>query len=64
MIKTFISKTSDDANLGAVGASLLAMVVNDNAECLKHCGVYSFFASKLAPTVSGRMLSDGSGACR
>jgi len=33
-----------------VGASLLAMVVNDNALCLTPRGVSVFFASKLAPT--------------
>ncbi len=33
-----------------VGASLLAMVVNDNAGCLTPRGVAIFFASKLAPT--------------
>jgi hypothetical protein len=34
-----------------VGASLLAMVVNDNAGNLAARGALSFFASKLAPTV-------------
>jgi len=33
-----------------VGASLLAMDVNDDAGCLNQCGVWAFFASKLAPT--------------
>ncbi|RAI68137.1 hypothetical protein DOZ80_17180 [Pseudomonas fluorescens] len=33
-----------------VGASLLAMDVNDNAGCLNPRGVSAFFASKLAPT--------------
>jgi len=33
-----------------VGASLLAMVVNDNACCLTALGVFGFFASRLAPT--------------
>ncbi|EJM60462.1 hypothetical protein PMI28_01205 [Pseudomonas sp. GM48] len=33
-----------------VGASLLAMDVNDNARCLKELIVRTFFASKLAPT--------------
>src|SRR3990167_10375626 len=34
----------------AVGASLLAKIVNDNAGNLVVCGVLGFFASKLAPT--------------
>ncbi|CAI8754365.1 hypothetical protein EMIT0P218_160017 [Pseudomonas sp. IT-P218] len=34
----------------SVGASLLAMVVNDNAMSLMPRGVLEFFASKLAPT--------------
>ncbi|WP_150786758.1 hypothetical protein [Pseudomonas fluorescens] len=33
-----------------VGASLLAMDVNDDACCLEKFGVFEFFASKLAPT--------------
>ena len=33
-----------------VGASLLAMVVNDDEGCLNERGVLAFFASKLAPT--------------
>ncbi|EJM55152.1 hypothetical protein PMI29_05508, partial [Pseudomonas sp. GM49] len=33
-----------------VGASLLAMEVNDDAESLTPRGVLRFFASKLAPT--------------
>ena len=33
-----------------VGASLLAMDVNDNAGCLNERVVQAFFASKLAPT--------------
>ena len=33
-----------------VGASLLAMDVNDDAGCLDERGVWAFFASKLAPT--------------
>ncbi|OXR33802.1 hypothetical protein PSJE_17550 [Pseudomonas jessenii] len=33
-----------------VGASLLAMGVNDNAGSLAHRGELRFFASKLAPT--------------
>ncbi|QCY14421.1 hypothetical protein ELQ88_28565 [Pseudomonas sp. MPC6] len=35
-----------------VGASLLAMVVNDDAPGLMPRGVFRFFASKLAPTRS------------
>ncbi|WP_392890825.1 hypothetical protein ACF6ZU_05210 [Pseudomonas migulae] len=34
----------------SVGASLLAMDVNDDAGCLDERGVWAFFASKLAPT--------------
>ncbi|PAM82077.1 hypothetical protein CES87_20870 [Pseudomonas sp. ERMR1:02] len=34
-----------------VGASLLAMDVNDNAPCLNDRVVWAFFASRLAPTV-------------
>ena len=33
-----------------VGASLLAMDVNDEMGRLEECGVWAFFASKLAPT--------------
>jgi hypothetical protein len=33
-----------------VGASLLAMVVNDDAGCLDACGALEVFASVLAPT--------------
>jgi len=33
-----------------VGASLLAMDVNDNAGCLDQSIAWAFFASKLAPT--------------
>ncbi|POF39305.1 hypothetical protein B0D71_26485 [Pseudomonas laurylsulfativorans] len=35
-----------------VGASLLAMVVNDNACCLETSAALKFIASKLAPTGS------------
>jgi len=38
------------ALLSTVGASLLAMDVNDDAGCLNARGVLAFFASKLAPT--------------
>ncbi|AWY41790.1 hypothetical protein DKY63_18560 [Pseudomonas putida] len=34
-----------------VGASLLAMVVNDDEGCLDVRGVLTFIASRLAPTV-------------
>jgi hypothetical protein len=34
----------------SVGASLLAMVVNDNVGCLTPSGVLRFIASRLAPT--------------
>jgi hypothetical protein len=37
-----------------VGASLLAMVVNDNAPCLDERVVWTFFASRLAPTIGSR----------
>jgi hypothetical protein len=33
-----------------VGASLLAMDVNDGVGCLSERGVLAFFASRLAPT--------------
>ncbi|PVZ58676.1 hypothetical protein C9422_11630 [Pseudomonas sp. B1(2018)] len=33
-----------------MGASLLAMDVNDNARCLNDRVVWTFFASRLAPT--------------
>ncbi|SDV07063.1 hypothetical protein SAMN05216202_4244 [Pseudomonas mucidolens] len=39
-----------------VGASLLAKNLNDNACFLNKRGAYEFFASKLAPTVSGHYL--------
>jgi hypothetical protein len=32
-----------------VGASLLAMDVNDNAYCLEKCVAFEFIASRLAP---------------
>ena len=41
-----------------VGASLLAMNVNDNAVCLAIRGVFAFFASRLAPT-GGVLEPDG-----
>ena len=34
----------------SVGASLLAMVVNDDSPTLNERGALGFFASKLAPT--------------
>ncbi|WP_392890762.1 hypothetical protein ACF6ZU_04825 [Pseudomonas migulae] len=39
-----------------VGASLLAMDVNDDPGCLDERGVCAFFASKLAPTGDRRTL--------
>jgi hypothetical protein len=39
-----------------VGASWLAMVVNDNAGDLTPSGVLRFIASKLAPTESLRFI--------
>jgi hypothetical protein len=41
------------ANAIPVGASLLAMVVNDNARNLTPRGVLQLIASKLAPTKGG-----------
>ncbi|AWY40302.1 hypothetical protein DKY63_10510 [Pseudomonas putida] len=40
-----------------VGASLLAMVVNDNAGCLIPRGDLKFIASRLAPTVGWRVFA-------
>ncbi|MFA7946082.1 outer membrane lipoprotein carrier protein LolA [Pseudomonas brenneri] len=45
--------------LPPVGAGLPAMVVNDNAGCLTLRGVLRVFASKLAPTGVGLLLSFG-----
>ncbi|KPU56065.1 hypothetical protein AN403_1790 [Pseudomonas fluorescens] len=50
------SKAAGELTLGPVGASLLAMVVNDNAGCLNARGVLAFFASKLAPTGERRSV--------
>src|SRR5450830_90856 len=47
------------AMLPLVGASLLAMVVNDNAGSLIPRGVWPSIASKLAPTVGQRRLAGG-----
>jgi hypothetical protein len=44
-----------------VGASLLAMDVNDDAGCLDECSVWAFFASKPAPT---RKLGSHGQNCR
>src|SRR5690349_1743066 len=44
------SRATGELTLGPVGASLLAMVVNDDAGCLNARGVPAFFASRLAPT--------------
>ena len=41
---------SDHAGPYPVGASLLAMEVNDNEGCLSANGALTFIASKLAPT--------------
>jgi hypothetical protein len=49
LIKPVALKPS--ADLKPVGASLLAMDVNDNARILEKCGALEFFASRLAPTV-------------
>ncbi|MNT94609.1 hypothetical protein D3C72_2363360 [compost metagenome] len=43
-------KIKSPSYLVPVGASLLAMDVNDNAGCLLDRVVQTFFASKLAPT--------------
>ncbi|NWL23143.1 hypothetical protein DM828_28060 [Pseudomonas umsongensis] len=45
-----------------VGASTLAMVVNDNAGNLMLRGVLRFFASMLAPTESGGVQKSFSGS--
>ncbi len=44
------SRAAGELTLGPVGASLLAMDVNDNAGYLIDRVVQTFFASKLAPT--------------
>ena len=41
----------------SMGASLLAMDVNDDAGCLNARGVLAFFASKLAPTGGTRSIA-------
>jgi len=41
---------------GLVGASLLAMDVNDDAFSLVARGVFEIIASKLAPTAAGFLL--------
>ena len=46
----------------AVGASLLAKIVNDCAGYLTPRGALRFFASKLAPTGVGLLLSVGAHA--
>ena len=46
-------------NDAPVGASLLAMVVNDNAGRLVPPCVLGFFASKLAPTVDRSQIMRG-----
>ncbi|AWY38434.1 hypothetical protein DKY63_00345 [Pseudomonas putida] len=47
-----------------VGASLLAMVVNDNAGNLTPSSVMESIASRLAPTGAGKSLSRGLTQCR
>jgi hypothetical protein len=51
------SKAAGELTLGLVGASLLAMDVNDDAGCLNACGVPAFFASRLAPTEGTRSIA-------
>jgi hypothetical protein len=46
-----------------VGASLLAKVVNDNAQPLKNHGALEFFASKLAPTSAVLQIGGSSLRC-
>ena len=41
---------SSDVRIPPVGASLLAMDVNDNAYCLNDRGVWTSIASRFAPT--------------
>jgi hypothetical protein len=43
--------TVDPGVMISVGASLLAMDVNDDAPCLTDRGVPAYFASRLAPTL-------------
>jgi len=54
VVLAVLPKRSDaySQNLGKlhVGASLLAMDVNDNAGCLNNRVAWAFFASRLAPT--------------
>ena len=52
-----IGITGLTSGAGPVGASLLAMVVNDNATILTERGDLWFFASKLAPTGLGAKKS-------
>ncbi|EPA95767.1 hypothetical protein PG5_37330 [Pseudomonas sp. G5(2012)] len=47
-----MSRPSSDLTL-AVGAGLLAMVVDDNACCLDALGAFESIASKPAPTGGG-----------
>jgi hypothetical protein len=39
-----------------VGASLLAMDVNDNVCGLNECGAFAFIASRLAPTKTATVM--------
>ncbi|ASV35344.1 hypothetical protein CI807_03825 [Pseudomonas sp. NS1(2017)] len=50
------SRPNHRFNQPPVGASLLAKVVNDNAVNLAKRGVFAFFASKLAPTMSSGVI--------
>ncbi|VVP40243.1 hypothetical protein PS893_04814 [Pseudomonas fluorescens] len=52
-------KIKSPSYLVPVGASLLAMDVNDNACCLNARVVQTFFASKLAPTRKRAQLRSG-----
>ncbi|RAI72198.1 hypothetical protein DOZ80_01230 [Pseudomonas fluorescens] len=58
------SRAAGELTLGPVGASLLAMDVNDNAGCLNARVVLAFFASKLAPTRKRVQLRSGRQAGR
>jgi hypothetical protein len=46
----FVCLLLDGRTPNPVGASMLAMVVNDDTGCLNARVVWTFFASKLAPT--------------
>jgi hypothetical protein len=42
--------------ISTVGASLLAMDLNDNACCLEKYAAFEFIASRLAPTLLAKLL--------